>query len=127
MVKSYPLSGDESRALEIAVAAMDGELDALKLMNALCKWPDPPAMDERWEKKLATACVMALAFCKQAKNYKACLDSERAKRHALRNDVAAFFNGTIGEDELALKAKLFNNRGRDSTYQKSESDTEPLM
>lgn len=67
----YPLSQMEIRMLDSASIAMDGVPDPLKLMNALTVWDDPPPMDERWEKKLAAACEIAVAFCKQAQNYKA--------------------------------------------------------
>lgn len=33
--------------------------ESLDLMNALCRWPDPPPPDRRWEKTVAAACEVA--------------------------------------------------------------------
>lgn len=57
--------------MDAASVAMDGHPDALSLMNALCTWPDPPPPDQRWERKVAAACEIAVAFCKYANNLKA--------------------------------------------------------
>ena len=65
--KKFELTRQEKGAINAASVALHGkELDPLVLMNALCCWDDPPPMDERWERKLAAACEMAIGWCKQS-------------------------------------------------------------
>jgi hypothetical protein len=70
-MSEFELSDRERRAMDMASIAMNGVPDGLLLMNALCQWDDPPPNDERWQRKVAAACEIAIAFCKLAQNKKA--------------------------------------------------------
>lgn len=79
----FKLTDEDDRILTAASIAMNGIPDALSLMNALCQWDDPPPSDERWERKIAAACEIAVAFCRQAQRYKRRLEEAESKS---RND-----------------------------------------
>lgn len=70
MEPKYPLTEMEERAIGAASVAMHGFPDAVRLLNELCHWDDPPLAEKRWEEKVAAACEIAVAFCKMANNKK---------------------------------------------------------
>ena len=85
----FEVTDIERRAMDAASVAMRGVPDALVLMNELCQWDDPPPPDERWEKKLAAACEIAVAFCKLANNKKAECQSLKGRLEKIAEQIDA--------------------------------------
>lgn len=71
----FVLLARDQQALAYAKPIFASTPDPLELMNQLTRWPDPPAIDDQWIKKLAAACEIAAAYAKLAHNYR--LEAER--------------------------------------------------
>lgn len=53
--------------------------DAFHIMNAICKWPNPPNYDERWGKKIGALCEY-VAICRELTNIKSAKKKAEIKK-----------------------------------------------